>query len=64
MDRDARTALTAFTVPPSDPFKMTSLSSTSPKMLARASAADPVGVLSVGVPVLVKFGRRHLQKDC
>lgn len=62
-DLAARIALTARIVPPSDPCRVTSQTSMSPKRLAISSAAVPVGETSVGIPVLVNLGRRHLQKD-
>lgn len=66
MLREANIALIAWTDPPSDPWRMTSLMSVSPKRLAIASATVPVeAVAAVCTPPALcdKFGRRHLQKD-
>lgn len=63
VDLAARMALTAKRVPPSDPCKITSQTSVSPKRLAISSAAVPVGGVSVGIPVLVNLGLRHFQKE-
>lgn len=63
VDLAARMALTAKIVPPSDPWRITSQTSVSPNRLAISSAAVPVGGTSVGIPVLVNLGLRHLQKD-
>lgn len=63
VDRAARIALTAKIVPPSDPCSITSQTSVSPNRLAISSAAVPAGAVSVGIPVLVNLGLRHLQKD-